>query len=116
MKNFLAVYTGSPEAMAQWQALPEAERQSRSEAGMKAWHRWMEEHKEIIVETGGPLSRTKRISKTGIADVRNNLGGFSIIKAESQEAAAKLFLDHPHFCLLPGDGIDVMEVLPIPEG
>jgi hypothetical protein len=29
-------------------------------------------------------------------------------------AAAKLFEGHPHFTIFPGDGVEVMEVLPIP--
>jgi len=63
---------------------------------------------------GAPLSRTKLVSKSGISDIRNNLAAFTIVHAESQEAAAKLFLDHPHFTLFPGEGVEVMECLPIP--
>ena len=28
--------------------------------------------------------------------------------------AAKLFLNHPHFMIFPGDRVEVMECLPIP--
>ncbi len=35
-------------------------------------------------------------------------------EAESHEAAAKLFLSHPHFSIFPGDSIEIMECLPIP--
>ena len=65
---------------------------------------------------GGPLSRTKRVTREGVSDVRNNLGAFTIVRAESQDAAARLFLGHPHFTQFPGDGVEVMEVLPIPAG
>lgn len=114
MKRYLAVFTGSPDAMNAWMQLPEAERKRRDAEGIAAWHAWGEKHKGALVFDGGPLSRTKRITKDGIADVRNNLAAFSVIEAESQEAAAKLFLDHPHFAIFPGDGVEVMEVLPIP--
>ena len=114
MKSYLAVFTGQPEAMSNWQKLPEAERKAKEEKGISAWKKWTEDHASSIVEMGGPLSRTKRISKAGISDVRNNLGAFTVVKADSQEAAAKLFENHPHFTIFPGDGVEVMEVLPIP--
>lgn len=116
MKRYLAVFTGSPAAMASWEALPESERQQRQAKGVAAWKKWASENAASIVEMGGPLSRTKLISKGGIRDIRNNLAAFTIVQAETQEAAARLFIDHPHFTLFPGEGVEVMEVLPIPAG
>jgi len=115
MKRFLAVYTGAPAAISQWNELPEQERQSRQAAGVIAWKRWAEENKSSILEMGGPLGRTKRIAQVGIGDVRNNMTAFTIVAAESHEAAARLFVNHPHFTIFPGDGVEVMECLPIPE-
>ncbi len=77
---------------------------------------WAERNKASIVEGGGPLGRTKRVSKSGIADIRNNMAAYTVVQAESQEAAAKLFQDHPHFTVFPGDAVEVMECLPIPAG
>jgi hypothetical protein len=54
------------------------------------------------------------VSPAGIADIRNNMSAFTIVQAESQEAAARLFLGHPHFTLFPGDGVEIMECLPVP--
>lgn len=115
MKSYLAVFTGSPDAMAKWQSLPDAERKAREKKGGAAWHAWAEKNAPSIVELGGPLSRTKRISAAGISDIRNNLGAFTVVRAESQDAAASLFIDHPHFAIFPGDGVEVMEILPIPS-
>jgi hypothetical protein len=42
------------------------------------------------------------------------MSGFVIVKAESHEEAAKMFENHPQFTIFPGDGVEVMEVLPIP--
>ena len=111
MKRYLAVFTGSPSAMGQWQALPDEERQKRQAEGVTAWKKWGTVNAASIVDMGGPLSRTKLISKTGISDIRNNLGAFTVVQAESQEAAARLFVDHPHFTIFPGEGVEVMEVL-----
>ena len=116
MKSYLAVFTGKPDAMQNWQKLPEAERKRKEADGMSAWKKSQDEHASSIVEAGGPLRRTKRVTPDGIADVRNNLGAFIIVKAPSQEAAAKMFERHPHFTIFPGDGVEVMEVMPIPKG
>lgn len=114
MKNYLAVFLGKPEAMDAWKALPEAERKDREKRGMGAWHKWVADHKEAIVEMGAPLGKTKRIDKGGVSDVRNELGAWTVVKANSQEEAAKLFLNHPHFAIFPGERVEVMECLPIP--
>ena len=116
MKKFMAVFTGAPNsAQGQaWQKLDEKARNERIAAGMQAWHKWHADHAGAIVDGGGPLGKTKRTTSAGIADTSNNLSGFTIIQAESHEAAAKLFENHPHFSIFPGDGVDIMEVMPIP--
>jgi hypothetical protein len=74
----------------------------------------MKTHSAVIVDAGGPLGKTKKAAAQGVSDTKNNLSGYVVIKAESHEAAAKLFLKHPHFSIFPGDSIEIMEVLPIP--
>ncbi len=56
----------------------------------------------------------KKTSAQGLADTKNNMTGFVIVQAESHDAAARMFLDHPHFTKFPGDSIEIMECLPIP--
>ncbi|MBS0213129.1 MAG: hypothetical protein JSR26_08140 [Proteobacteria bacterium] len=116
MKNYLAMCTGSPSAMAAWHELPEAERQQQFAQGMAAWQQWATDNAGAIVEMGGPLSRTKLVDRQGITDIRNNLSAYMVVRAESQEAAARLFLGHPHFMMFPGEGVEIMEILPIPAG
>ena len=114
MKDFLAIYLGAPDSMSKWDHLSESDRQQRLQEGMAAWGGWMEQHSDILVASGGPLGKTKRIDPTGISDTRNNMTGYVIVKAESHEAAAKLFESHPHFTIFPGDSVEVMECMPIP--
>lgn len=116
MKTFLAVFTGAPGSMAGWNALPENERKERQAAGSAAWRAWIEKNKTFVVDAGSPLGKTKNVSAAGISDIRNNLTAYSIVRAESHDAAARLFERHPHFTIFPGDGIEVMECLPIPQG
>jgi hypothetical protein len=116
MKNFLAVFTGTPESneKSAWDALSESARNERTQAGIQAWHAWMESHKMQIVVAGGPIGKTKRVSGGGIASAKNNICGYVVVSAESHEAAAKLFENHPHFSIFPGEAVEVMECLPVP--
>lgn len=115
MKTFLAIYTGSAATMDKWKTLDAKTREEREQAGMAAWNKWGMTNHKAIVEQGAPLGKTKRISGDGIADIRNNMAAYTIVQAESHEAAAKLFENHPHFTIFPGDGVEVMECLPMPK-
>jgi len=110
MKQFLAVYTGTADAQAR--AQPPSEDQIAK--GMAAWSDWMTRNAERIVDAGGPLGATKRVSSGGVADTHNNLAGYVVIEAASHAEAASLFEGHPHFTIFPGDAVEIMERLPIP--
>ncbi len=116
MKRFLAIYTGSPNSLetSGWNRLSDDERRQREAKGIEAWVDWAQRNAANIVDDGGPLGRTKRVSSDGIADIRNAMTGYVVVQAESHEAAAKLFETHPHFTLFPGDGVELMECLPTP--
>jgi hypothetical protein len=58
---------------------------------------------------GGPLGKTKVVNKSGIRDIRNEMGAFTIVMAASHEEAAKMFENHPHFMIFPGDRVEVLE-------
>ena len=114
--TFLAVYLGSKGGarMAAWTAMPEAERRAKEQQGMAAWGAWVEKHQSVIVEMGGPLGKTKKVDAGGVADIANLMTGFTVVRAPSAEAAAKLFENHPHFAIFPGESVEIMPVLPIP--
>jgi hypothetical protein len=108
MKTFLALYMGSPSAD---RAMPDEATMAK---GMAAWGAWMAEHAAQIVDQGGPVGKTKKVGPEGISDIRNEVGGYITVRAESQEAAARMFEGHPQFMIFPGDRVEIMEVLPIP--
>jgi hypothetical protein len=114
MKTFLAIYTGAPESLAQWDGLPDAEKEQRQKEGIAAWHTWMDKHQTAVVEIGGPLGRTKRVGRDGISDIHNAMSGYTVLRAESHADAAALFTGHPHFSIFPGEAVEVMEILPVP--
>ena len=114
--TYLAIFLGShtsPRRVA-WDALPASERRAREREGMAAWHAWVEKHRAAIVEMGGPLGKTKQVSQDGTHDISNHMGAFTVVRADSHEAAAKLFVNHPHFAIFPGECIEIMPVMPIP--
>jgi hypothetical protein len=116
MKNFLAIYIGcaASHEPSNWDKLDESTRKDRMNSGIKAWGNWMDTHKASIVATGGPLGKTKRTSSDGVTDTRNAMTGYVVVQAESQEEAARMFENHPHFTIFPGDSVEIMECLPIP--
>jgi hypothetical protein len=108
MAKFLAVYTGQPGG-----ARPD---EGAIAKGMQAWGEWMTRHADRIVDSGGPLGKTKKVSAGGISDAHNNMAGYVVVEADDHEAAARMFEGHPHFSIFPGDGVEVMPCLPIPTG
>ena len=97
-----------------WKAIPDADRKPKEREGMMAWHTWMEAHKDVIVG-GSPLGSTTQVNKNGLSETHNEVGAYTVVTAESREEAAKMFLNHPHFMIFPGDRVEVMECLPIPK-
>jgi len=116
--TFLAVFLGSKTSpkMAAWNALSDTERRAKEQQGIAAWKAWVEKHHAALVEIGGPLGKTKKVDARGIEDVTNQMGAFAVVRADSHEAAAKLFEGHPHFAIFPGEAVEIMPVLPIPAG
>lgn len=114
--TFLAIFLGSKDnpRMKAWMAMPEAERKAKEREGIAAWGAWVQKHHDAIVEMGGPLGKTKKVSADGIEDISNLISGFTVVRADSHEAAAKLFENHPHYTFFPGVSIEVMPILPIP--
>lgn len=81
--------------------------------GMEKWMEWSQKAAGSLVDMGGPLGKSMRVTKGGASPVTNDLGGFSVMKAESKEALAAQMKDHPHF-MMPEGTIEIVEVMPIP--
>ena len=116
--TYLAVFLGSKTSprMQAWMALPDTERSAQERAGIAAWKAWIDKHQAAVSAVGGPLGKTKKITERGIEDVSNAMGAFMVVRADSHEAAARLFENHPHFTIFPGEAVEVMPVLPVPAG
>jgi hypothetical protein len=110
MKNYMALYMGS----ALGGPGPGDLSEETIAKGIAAWGDWMTRHAADIVEAGGPLGKTKKTAAGGVTDMRNAVTGYVVVRAQSHDAAAKMFEGHPHFTIFPGDSVEIMECLPIP--
>jgi hypothetical protein len=106
MNYYTAIYQMPLEGLQGWMAKPESERKD-AEGKMKGeWDAWLAEHKDAVLNTIG-LGQTKEVSKDGIKDTKNGMMLSSYVQAESLEAAAAIFKEHPHL-QIPGAFIEVM--------
>lgn len=109
MKKFFALYmapVGSMDEMMK-NATPEMKEQQN-----QAWKTWMDAHKDAWADMGGPLGKNLRVTAGGVEAVRNEVGGYSIVQAETQEEAAKMFMDNPMMAM-PGAYVEVLEIVPM---
>ena len=61
------------------------------------------------------MGKTKRVDSRGASDTKNEVCGYSVVQAESHDAATKTFgKDHPHL-QMPGAWIEIMDIMPLPE-
>jgi YCII-related domain-containing protein len=111
MKKFVVLYMAS---RADFEKMKENSTPEQQKKGMDAWMKWMDANKSSIVDGGAPLGKTKRVDSSGASNTKNEIGGYSIVQAESPDAATKLFgKDHPHL-QMPGTWIEIIEIMPIP--
>ena len=111
MKKFLVLYMVDATAMAEMMKNSTPEQRQK---GMEAWTKWMDTHKQSLVDRGAPVGKTKRVDSKGASDTKNAIGGYSIVQADSAEAATRIFTkDQPHL-QMPGAWIEITEILEIP--
>lgn len=106
--KFFVTYQMPHTGLDAWMQLPEEDRKAQETQMQAEWNAWMEQHKDVIVESAG-VGKPKRITKDGIEDARNDIMMYSFVEAESLDEAAAMFTDHPHFGI-PGGWIEVMAV------
>ncbi len=111
MPHFLAVYTMKPDDLARFRRLPKAEQAAVDAIGLPLWAAWETKNAASIPDRGGMVGKTIRASRDGIGEAVNAFCGYVIVEAETADAAARLFLDHPHVTIFPGDGVDIMPFL-----
>lgn len=110
MKKFLVLYQSTVPASEQMRhATPE-----QAKAGMDAWMSWAGRVGSGIVDMGSPVAAAAKLTGQDQIGAGNaQVGGYSILQAESKDALMGLLKNHPHF-MAPGASIEVFEFLPMP--
>ena len=104
MTNFVLLYTGG--------GMPEGEEEQA--AVMAAWGVWYGARGEAIVDGGNPFGPSKSVSDKGVSDGPIStppVTGYTIISADSLDAAVAMVQDHPH--LKYGGQVSVYETFQI---
>src|SRR4029079_7438913 len=113
MKKFMVLYMASS---ADFKKAMKNSTPEQQQKGMEAWMKWIGKHKKSLVDGGARLGKTKRVDAKGASDTKNGIGGYSIVQAQSHDAAAKRFVkDHPHLRMAPGAWIEIVEIMPMPD-
>jgi hypothetical protein len=111
MKKFFVLYMASPAGFKKVMAQMGKMTPAQQKESMEEWASWSKG--KGVTDMGAPLGKTKRVKAKSIADAKNEVGGYSIIQAKSHADAAKKMQSNPHFKMIPGGWIDVMEIMPM---
>ena len=84
-----------------------AETDEEREAAMQAWGAWFGALGSAVVDAGNPFSSSRAVGGDG----SSGLTGYSILSADSLEAASKLAEGSP--VLANGGSVEVYEVLEV---
>ncbi|OWU86119.1 hypothetical protein ATO6_04480 [Oceanicola sp. 22II-s10i] len=105
MPKFLYIYHGGAAGAP---STPAAQ-----EAAMKAWGDWMATVGPALVDPGEPVGKSKSVTASGVSDdVAQAAFGYSIVEAESIEAACEMAKGNP--MVAGGGSVEVAQIMPIP--
>jgi hypothetical protein len=113
MKKFLVTYLAPPSVIDDWKKTEPAKRKEAEDKMQSEWKKWMSDHARMFADKGAGVGKTKSVTAQGTADKRNDIMLYTVVEAESHDAAAKTFVGHPHL-QIPQSSIEVMEINPLP--
>ena len=100
MSNYIIAYHGGKK--------PESAEEGAKH--MAKWKAWVGSLGDAVINPGTPLGKSRIVSSSGVSDQSgsNSLTGFSIVKADSMDAAIEMAKGCPH---LEHGTIDVAEAM-----
>lgn len=84
------------------------------DAVMGDWNAWAGRVGDGLVDFGTPLAGGVRVTKDGTSPSTREVAGYSILEADSMDAALELAKGHPHLNMPGGCEIEVHEAQQIP--
>ncbi len=112
MQKFLVLFLAPVKVMDDWMKRDASERKDMEDKMAADWRAWMEKNASSIVEAPAGAGKTKTIGSDGVADSRNDILMYGVFQAASHDAAAQLFVGHPHLDI-PEATIQVMIINPL---
>jgi hypothetical protein len=113
MKKFLVTYLAPASVIAEWKKTDPDLRKAGENKMQAEWKKWMNDHANMFADVGAGVGKTKLVTVQGTSDSKNDIMLYSVVEAESHEAAAKSFEGHPHL-QIPQSSIEIMEIHPLP--
>ena len=96
-----------------WQKIDPAVRKETEDKMKVAWDVWVNANRAMLSGMTAGVGKTKRVTADGVVDTKNNIMLYSVVEAESHEAATEIFKNHPHL-QIPEASIEVMPINPLP--
>jgi hypothetical protein len=108
MAQFMIVYKGDATDMSEMT-------QEDMQAVMAKWAEWMQGVGFALTDLGTPFGPSSSIVDDGSAGTAASLTGYSIVEADSMDAARALADGHPFLSEGKGNfAIDLYELMPVP--
>ena len=112
-KKFLALYLAPASVIAEWSKTDPSTKKAAEEKMRNDWNNWMSAHSKMIADTKATAGRPSASPTQGVTDTKNDIMLYSVVEAETHDAAVKaLFANHPHL-QIPQSSIEVMEIRPM---
>jgi hypothetical protein len=108
LKKFLVLYLAPVQVLQDWAKTDPVTRKAAEQKMQVEWQAWMGKHAKALSLTEA-AGKTKAVTLAGIGEIKNEIMLYSVVEAESHDAAAQLFASHPHLTI-PQSSIQVMEV------
>lgn len=108
MSRFMFLYKGPVTPVGQF-----TEEQSARQTA--AWNQWMAKVGPALVDGGQPFAARTSLVDDGTTTEASDLNGYSIVEADSLDAATALAVGHPF--LSEGNGrfsLEIFELAPLP--
>ena len=83
--------------------------------GTNRWYAWIEKHRSALSDVGTPFGASAAVGGDGVDQSTPGLGRYSIVEAESLDAAKGFADGHPFLVGVGADhAVDVYEMVPFP--
>jgi hypothetical protein len=112
MTKFLVLYLAPVSVVDDWKKTDPEKRKAAETKMQNEWKDWTKRNAAMFADMGGGAGKTKRVDTKGVADSRNDIMLYAIVQAESHDAAAKAFADHPHL-QIPQASIEIVQLHPM---